>query len=129
MDATRLKVLTALFAATLTACGGGGGTASSGPTPASASRWMTITSRRLMRATTARATAASQRSTSPSRMNVPRSSETATSTPPAVFLRKRFFCASQWSSSSGSMDGGAARARLDVCPPAHRRLDHFKRID
>ena len=66
-----------------------------GRDPAISSRWMIITSRRLIRATTARAAFASHSSTSPLRMNVPRSSDTASSTPPAVFLRKRFFCASQ----------------------------------
>src|SRR5262245_7879728 len=84
--------------------------AMSGAARAMSSRCMIITSRRLIFATTARAAAPSQSSTSPSRMNVPRSSDTASSTPPAVFLRKRFFCASQWSSSSASTAAPARRA-------------------
>ena len=51
----------------------------SGSCAASSSRWMIMTSRRLIRATTARDASASQSSTSPSRRNAPRSSDTATS--------------------------------------------------
>ena len=69
-----------------------------------------MTSRRLILATTAREASASQSRTSPSRRNAPRSSDTATSRPLAVFLRKRFFCASQWSSASGSTVPAASRA-------------------
>ena len=59
------------------------------------SRWITITSRSVIRATTARRARSSHSRTSPSRRKAPRSSDTAISRPLAVFLRKRFFCASQ----------------------------------
>src|SRR5262245_33371376 len=78
-----------------------------------------MTSRRRIRTAMPVAVLGSQTNMSPSRMTVPRSSATASSVPLAVFFRKRFFCASHWSSSSISMltsDSRFAHSRSLILP-------------